>query len=144
MLTNLFNVSCVAQLVRALAFACAQCVDGTSSTPCRLASTPPPPPVYPSSNPVCVRVVRHRPHIARVARSVRTRCRVPFLHVVCCPRAKSYEPTRHSCVSCVVRTCCACRRVVRASFAHIARAVSRVARCEHAIFNRSIIITHVD
>jgi hypothetical protein len=95
----------------------------------------------PRLNPVCVRVVRHRPHIARVARAVRTRCRAPFPHVVCCPRTKSREPARHS------GGCHAWfARVVRvdASFAHIARAVSRVARCERAIFNRSMIITHVD
>jgi hypothetical protein len=65
---------------------------------------------------------------------------------------------RHFCMSCVVRALSrtsprAIRvyhalfaRVVRvvASFAHVTRAVSRVARCERAIFNRSIIITHVN
>jgi hypothetical protein len=88
--------------------------------------------------------VRRCMSFASVTRAIRTRCRAPFLHVVRCPRAKPHEPVRHSCVSRVVRTCCACRRVVRASFAHVARAVSRVARCERAIFNRSIIITNVN
>jgi hypothetical protein len=72
----------IAQLVRALAFACAQCVDGTSSTPRRLPSTP----VYPSSNPR-VRSCRspspthhalnRRVLFARVACAVRT-CRRAF------------------------------------------------------------------
>jgi hypothetical protein len=71
----------VAQLVHALAFACAQCVDGTPSTLVYSPSTfvyplvyvhlPPPPP------PVCIRVARHRPRaahyiVARVAHAVRT------------------------------------------------------------------------
>jgi hypothetical protein len=81
----------------------------------------------PRLNPVCVRVVRHRPHIARVARAVRTRCRAPFLHVVCCPRTKSREPARHSCgchawFACVVR--------VDASFA-------RHSRISHVLFRVS-------
>jgi hypothetical protein len=41
-------------------------------------------------------------------------------------------------------TCCAWRRVVRASFAYVARVVSRVARRPRVIVDRSIIITHVD
>jgi hypothetical protein len=95
--------------------ACAQCVDGTPSTSVYPSSTPRLPPVYPPSTPVCIRVAchRHASHI-KSSRAVRTRCRAPFLRVVCCPRAKSHEPARHSCVSRVVRTCCACRRVVRA------------------------------
>jgi hypothetical protein len=82
--------------------------------------------------------------IARISRALR----VLFARVV----------ARHFCMSCIVRALSrtsprairVCHawfaRVVRvdASFAYIVRAVSRVARCERAIFNRSIIITHVD
>jgi hypothetical protein len=56
----------VVQLVHALAFACAQCVDRTPSTFVYRSSTPSLPLVYPSSTPplVCTRVARHRPRIA--------------------------------------------------------------------------------
>jgi hypothetical protein len=81
------------------------------------------PPVYPSSTPrvhscrspsPAHRALNRRVPFARVARVVRTRYHAPFLHAVRCPRAKSHEPARHSCMSRVVRTRCACHRVVRA------------------------------
>jgi hypothetical protein len=128
----------IAQLVRALA--------RSASTGLRLRpSTPRLPLVYPQSTP-------RLPPCAFASLAIATHRtlnrRVLFARVV----------ARHFCVSCVVRAlsrtsprairvCHALfAHVVRvvASFAHVARAVSRVARCERAIFNRSIIITHVD
>jgi hypothetical protein len=54
----------ITQLVRALAFACAQCVDGTLSTPRLPLDDSRLPPSTPRLTLVCVRVVRHRPRIA--------------------------------------------------------------------------------
>jgi hypothetical protein len=68
-------------------------------------------------------------------------CRACCLHVVhayCSRRCRDVRVHRLA-----IRACCAWCRVVHASFAHVARAVSRVARYPRAIFNRSLIITHV-
>jgi hypothetical protein len=119
MLTNLFNVSCVAQLVRALAFACAQCVDGTSSTPRRVASTPRLTP--------CAFVSFA---IARISRALR----VLFARVVAC----------HFCMSCVVRalsrTSPRAIRVCHALFARVVRVDASFAhrsRISHVLFRVS-------
>jgi hypothetical protein len=78
--------------------------------------------------------------------NLNTCCRVLFAHVI---TRQSHMVTR-----CRARCLCAPSRVSRtlftrvvhgvALFAYVARAVSLVARCPHAILNHSIIITHVN
>jgi hypothetical protein len=67
-------------------------------------------------------------------------CRARCLHVrACCSRRCRTVRARRL----AIRVCCARRRVLHLSFARDARAVSRVARYPRAIFNWSLIITHV-
>jgi hypothetical protein len=101
-------------------------------------STPRLPPVYPPCAFASLAIAAHRTLNRRV---LFARVVARHFYVSCVVRALSRTSPR------AIRVCHALfARVVRVvtSFAHVARAVSRVARCERAIFNHSIIITHVD
>jgi uncharacterized membrane protein YbhN (UPF0104 family) len=69
------------------------------------------------------------------ARVVARRLHASFLRVVRVGHALSCAlyACSFACVTRVVRSSCARCRAVRASFAHVARVVSRVARCLRAI-----------
>jgi hypothetical protein len=89
-------------------------------------------------------VVRVVLHVARAISCASSRvvreCRACYSHALSC----TLSACSFACVAHVVRACCARRRAVRASFVHVTRAVSRVARCPRAILNRLIITTHVN
>jgi hypothetical protein len=79
----------------------------------------------------CVRATRMVRVLSRAVRA-RRHMSVAHGHVLSCA------------LSLCSFACCARRHAVRASFAYVARAVSRAARYSRAILNCSIIITHVN